>query len=240
MNQINYFPINAFRNQEHLQFMNDVNTLIRSNNTETLGIKTVYPALIAGITNEEKCLCTDQTSNKSDKIDELDKLQDKIWQAIYTKVKATLKSPFIEEQESAIHIKRIIDLYGNVRRMTYAEETSTLSNLIDDLQMPAFTDDINRVSISTWLLQLKKINSDLKNLLNEQNEEQTHCRTGDIRAARLLTDQSYQDIVSYINARLILGMTNQETEQFVSQLNENIECYKGILTTQQEHNNKTA
>ena len=71
-----------------------------------------------------------QGSIKTEQINQLDLLRDKTWSALTGKVRVALLSPVAEEVESAKVLKRVFDLYGNVRKMSFNEETAALSNLI--------------------------------------------------------------------------------------------------------------
>jgi hypothetical protein len=226
MQKIESITLSRFRNNEHFQFMTDIDGLITTFQPTELGIDNTYPAFKAALQSEDVAMRAEAGSLKSKSIEEADNLRDKTWQAISLRVKAAKLSPFANEAESAEVIGRILDKYGDVRALSYNEETAALTNLITDLQAPANTDHLNRVAISRWVAELKTENEKFQTLFNERNTELSGRSSGDVKAVRVQIDPLYTNMIEKINASIVLEMAKPAALTFISQINEKIKYYK--------------
>jgi hypothetical protein len=239
MQNIENITLTRLRNNEHFQFMTDVDRSITSIQPTELGIDTTYPAFKAALSAEEIALRAEAGSLKSKPLDQLDKLRDKTWQAILLRVKAAKLSPFANEAESAEVVQRIIDKYGDVRSLSYNEETAAITNLVTDLQATALTDHLNRLVIQRWVAELKNENEKFQALFNERNTELAGRPSGDVRAVRLQIDPLYTRIVDKINASIVLEIAKPAAITFISLLNEKIKYYKTTLVSRETKANET-
>jgi len=229
MEKLEEITLSRFRNTEHFQFMTDVDQLITTATPLELGIDGLYPSFKTTLTAEDATMRTELGSIRSKTIEELDTLRDKTWNAILLRVKSTLLSPIAIEVESALIIKRIIDLYGDVRSKTYNEESAAITNLVNDLMLPANSDHLNLTGINMWVNALQMQNEQFKTIFNERNAEFAERESGDVRAIRLQIDPLYEKLVERINATIVMEIAKPAAISFVSQLNEKIRYYKTTL-----------
>jgi hypothetical protein len=229
MEKLETIALTRLRNNEHFQFMTDVDQLITTFQPSELAIETLYPAFKSALTSQDAAMRVEIGSIKSKSIEELDKLRDKTWNAISLRIKATQLSPLDNEAESAEVIRRIIDLYGDIRTKSYNEESAGISNLVADLQKPENTDHINRVGIQRWVMELKKQNDDFQSVFNERNSELASRESGDVRAIRLQIDPLYEKIAERINATIVMELAKPAAFSFINELNEKIAYYKTTL-----------
>ena len=113
MERIENIVLNRFRNNEHFQYMTDVNGMVIKATPTALNVDGVFTKYSTAYINLDKVLRIDQGSIKTEQLTEFDSLRDNTW-SVYARTKATLQSPIAEEAESAKIIKRVFDLYGNV------------------------------------------------------------------------------------------------------------------------------
>ncbi len=229
MTRINSISPYGLRNNEHFQFMTEVDQLVTAVPAGLLPVDEVYPGFKEALTAEDDALRVEQGSLKTKTRNEIDVRRDSIWSACRGRVEATLSSPIAEEAESAKVLMRIFDLYGNVRRMGKAEETSALTNLVVDLLLPANEEHLNRVGIQTWVVALKNENDQFKAVTQERVTEVAGRESADVRAIRLIVDPIYQELVDTVNAAIILKQATPEAQTFVAELNVIIKSYKTIL-----------
>ncbi|MBV5313549.1 MAG: hypothetical protein JZU47_09650 [Prolixibacteraceae bacterium] len=231
MQKLENIALLRMRNNEHFQFMTDVDQLIVTNQASELGIDSLYPAFKTALTAEDAAMRVELGSMKSKSIEELDKLRDKTWNAISLRVKATILSPLAAEAESAEFVSRIIDLYGDLRAKSYNEESAGLSNLVADLQLAANAEHVNKVGIQRWVSELKNQNDQFQTVFNERNAELAGRESGDVRAVRLQIDPVYLQMAEIVNATLVMGVAKPAAISFVGQLNEKIKYYKTTLAS---------
>lgn len=229
MTTIELFSLHNFRNNEHFQFMTDVDQLITTATPLELAIDGLYPSFKTALTAEDATMRTELGSIRSKTIEDLNALRGKTWNAISLRVKSTQLSPIAMEAESAMIIKRIIDLYGDVRSKTLNEESAAITNLVNDLMQPANTNHLNLNGIFTWVNELKMENEHFQTVFNERNAEFAERESGDVRAIRLQIDPLYEKLVERINATIVMEIAKPAAISFVSQLNEKIKYYKTTL-----------
>ena len=229
MQKIEIIALTRLRNNEHFQFMTDVDHLITMSQPAELGIEQLYPAFKTTFTAEDAAMRAEFGSLKSKSIEELDHLRDQTWNAILLRVKAAQLSPFTNEAESAEVIMRIIDRYGDIRAISYNEETTGITNLVTDLLLPANTEHLNKVAIQRWVPELKSQNEQFQTVFNERNVELSGRVSGDVKAIRVQIDPIYEKLIERINATIVMEVAKPAAINFVSQLNEKIKYYKTTL-----------
>jgi hypothetical protein len=218
--------------------MTDVKTLIEAATSETLGITVQYAAFGDALGSLDSALRVEQGSNKSAEVYQLDKLRDTTWSAIRGRVNATVRSPVEAEEESARKLKRVISLYGNMRKMSYNEESAALTNLVGDLQNETYSPHVDLIGITTWVAMLKEQNEHFQTVLNQRNTELAGRLNADVRSTRLIIDPIYKQMVKRINATITLDMAAEGVETFVNELNEKIKYYQTQLAIRAGRNSK--
>jgi hypothetical protein len=242
MEKIESTPLSRLRNNEHFQFMTDVDKLISTSQASELGIEDLNSEFKNLLVIEDAVMRIELGSSKSKTIEELDKKRDQTWNAIFLRTTSTLFSPFANEIASAETVKRIIDLYGDVRSLTYNEESAAITNMVTDLLLPANAEHLNRVGLLRWVVELKNENNQFQTIFNQRNSELAGRERGDTRDIRILIDPVYEQIVEKINASIVLGIAKPIVDSFTSELNEKIKYYKTTLSSRvsREKAKKTA
>ena len=231
MEQVEKIVLSRFRNNEHFQYMTDVNEMVIKATPTALNLDGVFPEYSSSYTGLDKVLRVDQGSIKTELLIGADGTRDNTWRGLFARVKSTLLSPVPEEVESSKIIKRVFDLYGIVHKLSYNEQTAATSNLIDDLEAPANASHCSTISITAWVTLLKEQNNSFQNLLNERNSEYANKISGDVKAARQIIDPLYEKMVERINATVVLDMATPEAQKFIKELNQKIKYYETTLVS---------
>ncbi|MFW5663016.1 MAG: DUF6261 family protein, partial [Bacteroidota bacterium] len=127
-------------------------------------------------------------------------------------------------------------LYGNVREMSYNEETAALTNLVEDYGKPENAAHCETVGITHWIAALKQENNNTQALINERNAELAGKDSGDVKAERAEIDPEYEKIVDRLNAMATLEMASPEAQDFIRQLNQRIKYYNNTLSMREGRN----
>ena len=144
----------------------------------------VFPKFNNAFSRLNDTLLIDEGSVKTEKLSVLDSLRDTTWSAVGARIRATLLSPVEEEVESAKVLKRVFDLYGNIRNMSYNEETGALTNLVEDFEKPENVAHCEKLGMTQWVAALKGQNLDFVALLDARNAELAGKDSGDVKTAR--------------------------------------------------------
>lgn len=221
--------LHKLRNVEHFQFMTDFKNLVAM--VTAVAIKseeeaTKFNEVFIKLDEE---LRVDQGSVLTEKLHVQDSLRDSTWSALNERIKATLMCPFDDEVEAAKRLKRVFDLYGNIRKLSFNEETAAISNLVDDLEKTQNANFCTTIGITPWVNALKTENIEFKDLQNQRDTESANKNSGNVKAVRLLIDPVYKKIVNNVNAMATLNMATPEIEDFVKEVNQKIKYYENTL-----------
>ena len=229
MEKISSIHLVIMRNNEHFQFMTDVKNAMETATPVSLNMEAVFPEFTSACDDLNSALLVDQGSIKTEQIAALDELRDRTWSALGERIRATLICPVEAEAESAKSLKRVFDLYGNIRKMSYNEETAALTNLIEDMEKPENAEHCNTMGMMHWVDALKQQNTGFQSLLDARNAEEANKESGDVKAARDGIDPVYEKIVDRANALVELEMASPELQAFIRELNQRIKYYKETL-----------
>jgi len=216
--------------------MSDFNALITKHSAAELGIDSEVFEFNTSIGVQETAMRMEMGSSKSKSIEQLDLVRDKTWNAINLKVKATLISSFADEVASAEVIMRIIDSYGDIRNLSYNEESTAMTNLLTALLQRANTVHLQKVGLTAWVAEMKKQNDEFQAAFNERNAEYAGRDNGDVRITRKTIDPIYNRNVDKINASVVLGVAKPTVATFVGEVNEMISYYKTTIAARNGRN----
>ena len=240
MGKITKLVLSLLRNNEHFQFMTDVKNGMETATPVSLNMETVFPEFTSAYDDLNSALLVDQGSVKTEQLTALDELRDRTWSALGERIRATLICPIEAEAESAKVLKRVFDLYGNIREMSYNEETAGVTNLIEDLEKPENAEHCNTLGMLHWVDTLKQQNNGFQSLQNARNAELANKESGDVKAARDGIDPVYEKIVDRANALVELDMASPELQAFIRELNQRIKYYKETLAIRSGRRAETA
>lgn len=229
MEQISNVKLSSFRNGEHFQFMTDVKNGITAATPAALNLEEVFARFNTSYLELDSVLRVDMGSVKTEQLVVADINRDDNWSALNLRVKAALLSPFEEEVAAATRIKRVFDLYGNVRQLSYVEETGLITNLVDDLTNRDNAADCETLQITPWVNALSDRNQLFQTLFNQRNAEYANKQSGDVKAARAVIDPVYGEIVKRLNALVTLDMASAEAQTFIEDLNQRIKYYEELI-----------
>ena len=225
MNKIEAVKLRCLENDEHFHFMTGFNNLVISCPSAIMGSEVIYGIFKNTLMAEDLAFRIEQGSSAAQTLDLLDKLRDKTWNAIKMRVKATTKSPFKIESDSAHKIYRILNRYGDVSSFTYSEQSIAIENITNDLLIPAIALHADMIGISEWVKELKYQNNNFIETFHAINSEFVGRESTDVKAVRTLIDPVYRQLIERINAMIILEFASPEVIDFSQNLNEIIKYY---------------
>jgi len=238
MEKIENILLSRLRNNEHSQFMTDLNKLILTSQASELAIDDLYPSFESILNAETAAMRVELGSSKSKAVEECNRQRGNTWNAISMRTNSALLSPFPDEVASAEIIRRAIDLYGDVRTLTHNEESAATTNLVADLLLPANAEHLDNVGIQRWVPELKSENEQFQTIFDERNAEFANRESGDVRVVRQQMDPIYEQIVEKINASIVMKAAKPAVSGFVIELNEKIKYYKTTLASRSSRSKK--
>lgn len=227
-----------FRNSEHYQFIADIIALIRSLDPAKLQIGAILNVLIACHTEEGKALKKVIKSPITDRINEVDNNRDETFRGLVEANLSATKHFKVDIREAAGRLQIVFDTYGNITRIAIAEQTASVSSLVNELQLNHAA-DIKTVGLEEWIAELKRRNESLIALMNERYAESAaQSETVSMRKLRKETDEAYRKLVKRMNA--LMEIEGGETfENVIRLVNAIITRARNIIAARQGHYNNS-
>lgn len=217
------------RNGEYFQFMSDFKNLLVALTPAAMHSEAEFADFDTALTKLDDELRVDQGTVLTEQVQNLDQDRDNVWRAIDMRINATLLCTIPEEVEAAKSLRRLFDLYGDVRRVSYNEETAGLTNLGSDLSKPKNAGFVATCGLDTWVTHLNGLNLAFKAKQNERDTLLANKKSGNARAVRLEIDPLYELLVERVNAMVSLNMQTPEIENFIIELNQKIKTLENTI-----------
>jgi hypothetical protein len=230
-NNIEQFDISHLRNEEWFQFHSEFITLVQTFSPAAMGIHGLFPAHLALFNKADTMLEQLVKSLFTDKIKEADDLRDTTFRSFKATVKAFESHIEPTKKEAAKTLMIVFKKYGDIAKKSYNAETASIYNLLQDLHL-TYQSEVNLLALTEWVQNLEAINQIFETLLNQRYDEQSGKPDMKLLEIRKSLDESYANLVKYIEAHLLLHPVEDGTENldtFVNKLNVIIKYYKNLL-----------
>ena len=221
--------INSYnmRNDEHFQFHTEFRTLVYDKDPAVLKITPLFNSYLALYDNEDTALKKIMKSAITADIQEADKQRDIIFAGMIDAQKAALKHFNTTIQSAAKRLQVVFDTYGNLAKKPLNEQTSSVYNLLQDLN-GKYAVDTETVGLHTWATELERLNDIFSALVKDRYDESALRTDIILKEARLKLDELYRTIAERINALVIVEGPTVYTD-FIKMLNVIITKYNNIM-----------
>ena len=217
------------RNGEYFQFMSDFKSLLVILTPAAIHSEAEFADFDAALTKLDDELRVDQGTVLTEQLQSIDLDRDNIWRAIDMRIDATLLCSIPEEVEAAKSLRRVFDLYGDIRRISYNEETAGLTNIGGDLAKPKNAGFVATCGLDNWVNHLNSLNVAFKDKQNERDTVLANKNSGNAKVVRLEIDPLYELMVERVNALVSLNMQTPEIENFIIELNQKIKTLENTI-----------
>lgn len=130
-------------------------------------------------------------------------------------------------QNAGEHIQRIIDKYGDLRRLPYNKESAAITNRNTEL-LTNYASDVATASAAEWLNKDNAANDEFIAHFGERANEEAARLVSNVCDSRNQTEDAYNAIIEQVNA---LALVNGEAEYagFIDKVNYYVDYYKSTL-----------
>lgn len=223
----------SLRNEEHFQFMTDMNKLFNPVLTiegeQYVTIRNLYFEFGELYHKEDAAIERIRRNILTDPIADADMLRDNLYRGLMLFIDAFTYHSDPAKIEAARKLKIIVDNYGDFRRKSYNEETATIYNFVQDVKERC-TDDLRLIGGDEWLSKLDKANGAFETLMSERYGNNVENEAIDLRQTRLAIDEAFMKIRNAIEATNLLSGGTTYAE-LIQQMNERIAYYKNTIAT---------
>jgi len=207
MKQIILFSQRYLHNNEHDQLHNDIEDLIETETPFKLGISDLYTPYKQARDAEKEALQAEDGSVYTPTITESDGYRDELDLGFELLVGSQLHHFDPEVRESARHVKRIWDQYGNIRKINYNAESAAMTNRNTELTTK-YAADVAAMGNglgTQWLTKMNEANNQFLSHFGERADETAARVAIKVLDARLLVDNAFQEIGTRINALVVVN-----------------------------------
>lgn len=194
--------IRKLRNNELLQFLNDVLSACSQQSTEPMKLAAVIAAMLTKTNTFDSLFKLTQASPITQELIELDFRRDNCLTGMHTVIDGYTYHYEPAIQKAANELILSMDKYGKpLAGLNYPAETSTIKSLVGDwTNIPALAGNVTLLALGNWVIELVKCN-DLFNdkYMSRATDKATapHVKTFD---ARMDAIESYKNLVTKIES----------------------------------------
>ncbi|WP_074434147.1 DUF6261 family protein [Bacteroides neonati] len=222
-------------NGAHFSYHTEMLTRINANSKVKAKLTSQLSAYQAAIEKEDAALVTSRKSFITDEIATADSQRDALYLGLKNAVKAFLNIPDTTMQEAARILAQLLKDYRIEPAMQLDRQTGLMTNLITDLEGKCSA-QVAALSLAPMVAGMKTANEKVRTSLSARTKESSTKETGMMKAARLLVDEYYREIVKYINAYALLeGAADYQV--FIDVTNAEIVRYKRQVLKQKAKSN---
>lgn len=252
MKKIERFSVKALRVEEDFGFLQSVERkvnecfLVGEDEDELSVKKGETPALLKSTLSmyQKSVEAFDEALKESNTVPSTavatlaDEERDAAWRHCNAFVKAMTVHPDNDVRGFASDVKSLFDKYGNPTALSQMEESGVLHNLLQDLEA-LDAEKRKTLGLDAWLNDLKKKAEVFIVASDERTKEEASRVVGVVKAARKTADESYDKLVTAVNALALLEGEENYTE-FIDWVNRQIENQRIVLKTRATLNAKKA
>lgn len=230
MKQIVLFSQRYLHNGEHDQLHNNFATEIEKESAGNLGIISELTTYYSARDNEKLALQAELGSAHTRSVTDGDGFRDETDLGFCLFVESNLHHPDPAIQENARKIMRIIDQYGNLRKLNYNDESSQLTNRNTEITTK-YGNELNSLGNgwgTMWLNSLNDANNQFINHFGTRANDEASKVYINTLEARAATDAAWETIAKRINALVVVN-GEAPYAAFIDKVNYYIEYNKGLI-----------
>jgi hypothetical protein len=227
---IKKFYLPQLHNGEHVAYHEESLEQLNNANPVVLGVQEQTGTYGVALNEEKLELDVFGASELSSESAKLDRRRDKAYSAFkaFLKVCANdMNDSVSEAAERLLFVVRQSAINaGDPLRLGLAKATTAINSLLRNLE--PLSADVELIGATGRLTELAAANHAFEELQIERNLEKAGKRSGNVKAARTVTDAAYNAVVERINAQALLHGGNM-FDAFIKAQNAVIEKYDNIV-----------
>ncbi len=230
---IQSIDIAKLRNPEYIEFSKNFLSIITLNNPATLQVLDEFNAFKGAVPEIEGLFKTDQGSNLTPVIEELDIRRDTAIMGIFKCTDGYTHHFSPAKKEAATVLLNQLKVYGTatgVSNSNLPSETTMVRSLVSDCTTkPAVIFAIRELGMEDWVAELEAANNLLAQNYVDRSVELGNNNPGSIKDKRLEANALYYALRDMLQAQAIVSKNAAPYPQVINSLNGSIERYNLIL-----------
>ncbi len=206
LNLIQEFRLAGINNSLYIQFMADVDSVIRQITPEKLNAVKCYEAFSEGRRQVQAAFGVQQKNNLTAVLDKQHQIRLDRFRCLKKHVEADAYNEEKAIRESARIVMNWVELFASVPRSGRRAISASIRKLCKGLEEERLISHVEFLGQSANLAALKAANEKYVNLSHERVESKKDIVVNAMKDARALLDSAYRDLVMVINSQITLRM----------------------------------
>jgi hypothetical protein len=215
------------RNDEHFQRHATVIKLVVKYGADVLKVALEFPVYEAAFVREDEAFKRVVKSLHTEEMQEEDTARDNILRAM-RKINDAALLHFNEDVSTAAkRLKILYDTFGNVIDKPIYEETSAITNMLQELR-GTYAADVAKTGVGEWVVELEIHNTRFENFSSARVEEEANKTHLVMKQCRIQTDAAYHNMVKKIDAMFTIDGADVHRD-FITELNLVTEKFRNAM-----------
>ncbi len=225
---INSILLKKLRNNEFIQFIENIQEIVSASNPETLKVQEQYTALNQPLNTLQQIHSKKAGSSITNQLIDIDKRRDTAFLGIYNIVETYTTCFDVEIAAKATDLKKELDIYGkDVARYSYQYETNAIDDILAKWELK--TESIASLSLTNWVKELNEANTLFNTRFLDRVKESAEDTDIKVVKMRDMATEKYNDLLKYLSAFATIEKTEIYTK-VIDQINALIDQYNKTLT----------
>jgi hypothetical protein len=234
---INFIDLRSLRNAEFIQFVNNVASIIQTNNPATLNVVAQLQAFSAKITEMSGLFKNEQSSPLTEDVQLADARRDRSVTGLSSVIDG-YTNYFQPEKAAAAHLLLAnMKLYGAIARQNYQAETALISEMMNDWEnKPELAAALTLLGLVDWKDELYFANNSFNETWLARTHEYGAANPETLKQKRDETMTAYYELKKFLEAYATINNTVPVYQTTLNDLNALIEQYNTILAERAANN----
>ncbi|HEY9115003.1 MAG TPA: DUF6261 family protein [Bacteroidales bacterium] len=227
---INFIDMRALRNAEFIQFVNNVSSIIQTNDPAVLNVVAQLQAFKIKITELSGLFKNEQSSPLTEDVQLLDVRRDRSVTGLGAVIEGYTYYFQPEKAEAARLLQANMKLYGAIARQNYQAETALISEMMNDWEnKPELVAALTLLDLVDWKDELYFANNSFNETWLARTHEYATASPETLKQKRDETTAAYYELKKFLEAYATINSTVPVYHTTVNDLNALIEQYNAIL-----------
>lgn len=226
--------LNALQNEEHAGFCTYVGNYLDESDLKALKLEMQTAIFKEKLGVEKSVLDLVQKNSYTKTLEEADKKRDHLIKGFFKLVHGMEHHFQSSIAKAAYNINLINQRFRDITTLSYEKQTQAEESLL--LALKEASEDVKKLGVTEWVTEIEKAHNAFLQLVVKRNVETDSRPDINMRTARLSTDETYNALVTRINAFITIDGQSGPYTQLVTQINGRIDQYMTIVAKHKSRN----
>jgi hypothetical protein len=195
--------LSSLHNEEWFSLFTDLKAVIERFGIENLKIVGLYGRFLVLYAKADKLLIVLQKSVYTKEMEAADTNRDELFRGFYNVVKGMQQQPNEAKRKAALRVFNVLRVYHKpIASGNYAEESSGIYNLLQDLRGP-YAADVTLLALDEWVTALDQAETTFLACRAQRTQESVDKPKEALRQIRLEVGTLYKAMTNTLDAQLL-------------------------------------